>query len=223
MIIFIKYFLGINTVSLRSTVETTFQRVSDNYQLQEGLMKITDQNVIEQLSKKNANAIEYLMDTYSKSVYFLIYRILNGYGNNQDIEDCTSCVFADAWEKCLLYNHEKGSVKSWLLTLSKYKALDYLRKLKKQNEVSIENLQQSGVENTENLVISKENMHQIIEIINKLNKKDRSIFYDRYFIQDSIENIAANYRLSRHAVENRLWRSRKFVYENFLSERSKSL
>ncbi len=186
-------------------------------------MKITDQNVIEQLSKKNANAIEYLMDTYSKSVYSLIYRILNGYGNNQDIEDCTSCVFTDAWEKCLLYDPEKGSVRTWLLILSKYKALDYLRKLKKQNEISIDDMPQSVVENAENIVISKENLQQIIEIINKLNKKDRSIFYDRYFFQESIKNIAANYRLSKHAVENRLWRCRKYVYENLLLERSKQI
>jgi RNA polymerase sigma-70 factor (ECF subfamily) len=100
--------------------------------------------------------------------------------------------------------------------LAKYKALDYRRKLQKHQIADThapDDQLQASSDSVEKEVLSKESLNDMIRVINGFNELDRKIFYKRYFYYESIESIAEQFHLSRQAVDNRLWRSRKMLKE----------
>lgn len=176
-------------------------------------MNITEQNMIVQLQARNPSALEYIINLYTKSIYNLVYNILKDITGQEDIEECVSDVFVTAWEKSHNFSPEKGSQKTWLLILAKYKALDYRKLIYRQRKVdkdeSLEKLvSKNGVENE---VIAKEEIRLVIAFVDSLGELDQQIFYKRYFFYESIEIIAQNFGLTRKAVDTRLWRIRKLL------------
>lgn len=71
-------------------------------------------------------SIEEIYDTYYKDVYhFLIHFI----GNRYDAEDLTQEVFIRVLKSLQRYNSQ-SSMKTWILSISKHVAIDYLRRKK---------------------------------------------------------------------------------------------
>jgi RNA polymerase sigma-70 factor (ECF subfamily) len=154
--------------------------------------------------------IEKLMDLYMGSVYGVAKSILISIGSEQDIEECVQDVFIDAWNNIDKFDESRGSMKTWLLILCKYKALNIKKALmKKNNTVDFEELQLSSSEAIEENILFKERKDEIIEAINSFNATDKEVFLRRYFMTQSIDYICTHLNLSRQAVDNRLWRGKK--------------
>ncbi|MBE6057249.1 sigma factor-like helix-turn-helix DNA-binding protein, partial [Clostridium sp.] len=85
--------------------------------------------------------------------------------------------------------------------------------IKNTNIDCIENYIFESKEQVENLIISKENKDEIINMIKDLKGMDREIFIRRYLIQEDIVEIASYLGVNRSVVDNRLSRSRKILKE----------
>jgi RNA polymerase sigma-70 factor, ECF subfamily len=167
--------------------------------------------------------IERLMDLYMDSVYGVAKSILIYKGSEQDIEECVQDVFVEAWNNINKFDESRGSMKTWLLILCKYKALNIKKALIKKNKiVDFEELQLPSKEAIEENLLFKERKDEIIEAIKSFNPIDKEIFLRRYFMAQSIEYICIDMNLSRQAVDNRLWRGKKRLREilGFMEGRS---
>lgn len=154
--------------------------------------------------------IERLMDLYMGSVYGVAKSILITTGSEQDIEECVQDVFVEAWNNIDKFDEGRGSMKTWLLILCKYKALNIKKSLIKKNKVVyFEELQIPSKENIEENLLYTERKDEIIEAIKSFNPVDKEVFLRRYFMSEPIEFICSNMKLSRQAVDNRLWRGKK--------------
>ena len=89
---------------------------------------ITQVELVRGIKSKDTSAYEYLISKYSKMIYCLAYSILAASHSKEDIEECVADVFFDAWIKIGEFNESKGNFRTWLLILTKYKALSYRRK-----------------------------------------------------------------------------------------------
>jgi len=183
-------------------------------------LQVSEHNLAEELQRKNASALEYLMNTYAGSVYALVGRILADSARKEDVEECTSDVFLTIWQNAQAFNPHRGSFKTWLLLTAKYKALDYRRKL----IVSVEGYpligdQVGSASNVETKVLAKEERQQLVTAIETLGEPNKTIFYKRYFYYESIESIAKQLKLTRSAVDNRLWRCRRKLKNYLLSQK----
>lgn len=69
-------------------------------------------------------AIEQLYTRYKHYSYALAYRIL---GDSSLAEDVVQDAFFTLWQKACSYQEELGSVKNWLLTIVRNRALDKVR------------------------------------------------------------------------------------------------
>jgi RNA polymerase sigma-70 factor, ECF subfamily len=168
--------------------------------------------------------VERLMDLYMGSVYGVAKSILMNIGSEQDIEECVQDVFIEAWNNIDRFDESRGSMKTWLLILCKYKALNLKKELIKKNKiVDIEELQISSKETIEENLLFKERKGEIIEAINSFNPVDKEVFLRRYFMKQSIEYIVGSTKLSRQAVDNRLWRGRKKLREILDFEEGRSI
>lgn len=75
------------------------------------------------LKAGSASALEALYDLYGNLMYALALRILH---NSQEAEDVVQEVFLSVWHRCN-YEPERGSLKTFLILLTRSRALDRLR------------------------------------------------------------------------------------------------
>lgn len=181
-------------------------------------MKITDENFLCEVNNKNPQALEYIIDTYSNLVFKVILNVL-GNENRESAKECINDVFLLVWNKHNLYNPQKSSFKNWLLSVSKYKAIDYKRKLLKQNNNLYLDAQiLFSKDNIENNYILKEKKEELLKFLDEGNKIDKEIFIRKYIFDEDTDKIAECLKLSKGAIYNRLWRTKNLVIKNFNSK-----
>lgn len=176
-------------------------------------MEYSQAELVQGIRHKDSAAYEYMIDKYTKMIYCLDYNILSGSHSKEDIEECVADVFLDAWIKIAEFDEEKANFRTWLLILTKYKALTYRRKNHLSNVVNIDDIEIRDDINLEKQVLLRQDQEQVIKVINSFQETDREIFIRRFFLGEQINDLAIAYNLSRAAVDNRLLRGRKIIKE----------
>lgn len=182
------------------------------------------EGLVELIKKKKPYALEKVMDLYINSVYGIAKSILIEAASEEDIEECVQDVFIDAWNNIDRFDAERGSFKTWLLILCKYKALNLKKALtRKNNVIDLEEIQLKDKEDIEEGYLFKEKKQEILKAISAFNDVDRELFLRRYFLDQSIDYICTCMKLSRQAADNRLWRGRKKLRELLNYKEGKSI
>lgn len=177
------------------------------------VLEYSQSALVEGIKNKDILAYEYMISKYTKTIYCLVYNILHQSLKKEDIEECVSDVFLDAWLKINEFDQEKGNFRTWLLILAKYKALTYKRKRKTANIISIEKFEIQDSYDLEKQFFLRRDQEKVIKIIDSFNKIDKEIFLRRYFFGERISDLANAFNLSRSAIDNRLLRGRKVIKE----------
>ncbi|MBB6674423.1 sigma-70 family RNA polymerase sigma factor [Cohnella nanjingensis] len=188
-------------------------------------MEESDNRWAERLRSGEPAALAALIDAYGANVYSLIGRVLQGCGNKEDIEECASDVFVSVWHRIREYDASRGSLKTWLLIIAKYRALDCRRSIIREARIAPIDWRTEPVasEDTERSVLRKAEMDEVWGMVDRLPTLDRTIFYRAYFYYESQETIARDLGLTRKAVENRLRRIRRLLKARLYSEREEGL
>ncbi len=96
----------------------SFEVVLDYSEIEDaGLMRLIDEG--------RSEALAILYDRYSRLVYSLALGTLS---NVQLAEEITQEVFFRVWQNAGSYNPEKGSVNTWLSSITRYRVIDLLRR-----------------------------------------------------------------------------------------------
>lgn len=169
-----------------------------------------DGQLAERLKQKDTEALAQLIETYADSLYRLAERILAPDPTKEDIEECVSDVFMTAWDKIGQFDPLKGTLQVWLFMLTKYKSLDYRRKLaawRDRTEAEETEPADRG-QGTEELVLAKETWEEVMRIADSLDSLNRTLFVKRYLYYEPVDTIAGSTGLTPKAVEHRLARIR---------------
>jgi RNA polymerase sigma-70 factor (ECF subfamily) len=81
----------------------------------------TDEELIADLGRGDADALGFLYDRYRRLAMAVAYRILE---DASAAEDCLQDAFLQVWRNHASFHPERGSVKSWLLTIVRNAAID---------------------------------------------------------------------------------------------------
>jgi RNA polymerase sigma-70 factor (ECF subfamily) len=87
----------------------------------------TDTELIQRITNRDSKALESLYDRYSPVLYTLVKRIV---ADKEKAEEILADIFVIIWQKSLMFDINSGNLYSWLINLSRNKALDYLRREK---------------------------------------------------------------------------------------------
>ena len=119
----------------------------------------------------------------------------------------------------------KGSFKTWLYTIGRNVAIDYLRRNSKETEISIDSCPElvSEERSLEISYIQEERKIAIHRALKKLKTEYRQILWLIYFEEFSNKEAAAIMKKSVHSIETLVYRARKslksqlemegFIYE----------
>jgi RNA polymerase sigma-70 factor (ECF subfamily) len=83
-----------------------------------------DAELLQKISQRDANAFAALYDRYATLLYSLCLAILK---KPDEAEDVLQECFLAVWEKAFAFNGMKGSAYTWLVTLTRHRAIDRLR------------------------------------------------------------------------------------------------
>lgn len=171
-------------------------------------MKITEENVVEQLFKKNEKALFFVVDQYGGIIRAVMKRYL---GNLEIIQDeCLDDVLLIVWKNIAAYDPSKNSLKNWIAAITKYKAIDYQRQYKRYlQQHELEDHMLIEHKSVEAHVVENMLSSETEKILSSLKKEDQVLFLQHYGEQKGVDELAEERGVNKAVIYNRLSRRRK--------------
>jgi len=195
-------------------------------QLDDNLNNLTtkavyDYKLVQQaITKGDQKAYAELLSRYRESVYYMMLKMVN---NKDDADDLTIEAFGRAFKKLDQYT-PNYAFSTWLFKIASNNAIDFLRKKKLNNTISMDaknensdydtgNLVKSNTLDPEEFYIKKQKVEMVRAVIDKLKPKYRELVELFYFQELSHEEISARLNLPIGTIKAQLFRARDFLFE----------
>ena len=182
-----------------------------------------DFDIIKLLRKNDQEAIVLIEDRYGKLIHYIAETVLGS--RVSDIEECVNDVYMKLWTHGAEYDYRKASFKTYLKTITRNTALNYLRKIRRQEEY--EQYEQAETESeiqeayidhhqdVEQEMIRREEIEALERVIRRLKDKDRELVLRRFYYLQSTKQIAAAMKMSETSVDTKLSRLRKKMKKQY--------
>lgn len=174
-----------------------------------------EQELIQRAGQGQESAFEQLVKTYEKPVYNLCLRMC---GDRDEAFDLAQETFLKAWHAISLFQGE-GKFQTWLMRIASNTCLDYLRKKRRRNLVSLTELddesqpierQIADYEADPALLAERAQDHQAVrDAMDKLPPNDRLILSMRAIQDMSYQEIGEALELQPGTVKSRIARARE--------------
>lgn len=104
--------------------------------------KIEIDALVARLKDRDESGMVELYDRYSATLYGLSSKIVK---SDEIAQDIVQDSFVKVWKNIQSYNPDKGTFFTWMLNITRNTAIDFLRKSKKQQAQSIQDVENSVV------------------------------------------------------------------------------
>lgn len=169
---------------------------------------MTDKELLKKLKKDKSSGLSLVIDLYSGLLYKIAANILLPVGTKEDVEECISDSFLAFYGEIDNISLEKASIKSYLAVITRRKAIDLYRRLKKASELNTDSeTELSGA--SEDFTLSHDRKSALLYAIKSLGEPDTTIITRKFFLGETAAEIASKLKLSEEAVQKRIERSRK--------------
>jgi len=105
-------------------------------------------NLIRQAANRDREAFSQLYDRFSSLVYTFAMRMLRV---PQDAEDLLQEVFVQVWHQADRYSEERGSPEAWIMNITRSRAIDKLRSIRRMENSFVLTDDPARAESTENV------------------------------------------------------------------------
>ena len=172
------------------------------------------------LDQGDTTAYNELMKLYRDPLYFML---LEKVGDKELAKDLTIEALGKAFKKLHMYT-PNYTFSTWLFTVARNNCIDYLRKNKikttsidqftidndgKKNKIDIP----SDELNPEGILIRKQKIAILRQVVDKLKPKYRELVKLRYFKEMSYEEISTLLQVPIGTVKAQLYRSREQLFQ----------
>jgi len=171
-------------------------------------MNKSDKELVFSYLNGGSKSLEVLIHSYLKPIYSFVYRYA---GNSQDVEDITQETFIKVWRNLRKFDQNK-SFKTWIFSIAKNTAIDFLKKKKTIPFSEFENEEGENMI-TETLadpsplpqeLLEKAGMAHILHsAMEKLSPKYRMVLFLRYNDHFNFREIAESLGEPLHTITSR--------------------
>ncbi len=172
-----------------------------------------DKALLEAFKSDPERALEQLMDKYIRLVSAVVTRSLIPPFSSEDVDECVSDTFMRFYSKIGSIDLSRGSIRSYLCTIAKNRAVDFRR----SNPYSVipsslDERLTNGDELefcTEDTINSLEKRQLLSSAIASLPLLDRQIIFRKYYCLEKSKDIAKTLDISPNAVDLRAHKALK--------------
>ncbi|HEY2717344.1 MAG TPA: sigma-70 family RNA polymerase sigma factor [Solirubrobacterales bacterium] len=168
--------------------------------------RLADEELMPLIGAKDAEAFAVLFDRHGGVAYSLAYRIV---GERGAAEDVTQEAFISVWRSGARFDRARGSVRAWLLSIVRNRAIDTLRagagrtpRLNFDDEAILE--QRAAEEQTEEEALRNETAGEIRGVLEELPGEQSTVIELAYFGGFSQSEIAGMLGLPLGTVKGRM-------------------
>ena len=168
---------------------------------------LDDETLIRLIAHARTEALSELYDRYSRLVFSLA---LNSVGDQATAEEVTQDVFVRVWQRAGQYRADRGKVSTWLTGITRYRAIDQLRRQgsrPEQNSVAWADVSPTAVptvngpEEATRLSMQRERVHAAL---GQLPEEQKQVLALAYFQGYSQSQIAKSLALPLGTVKTRV-------------------
>ena len=171
------------------------------------LPEISDVDLIQRMGTGDTEAFSNFQRRHIGIIYSTAHRVLN---NDTDAEDVTQEVLFMLWEKSPMYDISRGKPVTWLVTMTRNKAIDRLRSLQRrlrlQDEVRLENPESMDTRTPAQSLRANEKNELVRTAVMKLNPDQREVIEMLYFSGLSQQEISDRIHKPLSTVKARIHR-----------------
>ena len=174
---------------------------------------MTDKELIKKLKKDRSSGLSVVIDLYSGLLYKIASAIILPLGTKEDVEECVSDSFIAFYGQADKIDLEKASIKTYLAVITKRKAIDRYRMLKKAT--ALIPLDEAELSDTaaQDFTVSTDKKGALIKAVRSLGEPDTTIVTRKFYLGETAAEIAAELDMSEAAVQKRIERSRNKLKE----------
>ncbi|KAF1296896.1 RNA polymerase subunit sigma-70 [Enterococcus sp. JM4C] len=174
---------------------------------------MSDEEIISLLQQKEYSGLENLIDVYGYSIITTIRAILNQSIERNHLKDVENEVFYKIWTNAQRFDPTKSSLKTWLLTITKHCSIDKKREIVRTSRIQpVERLPEQAK------TFNPFEKEHFLDLVSSLNPEDQLIFLKYYYYQESPEEIAQEFHLTKETIYARLSRGRKKIKQTIGGE-----
>lgn len=170
-------------------------------------LEIGDVELIQRMGTGDNGAFEIFHRRHIGIVYSTAYRVLN---NETEAEDVAQDVMFMLWEKSPMYDISRGKPMTWVVTMTRNKAIDRLRSVQRrsrlQDQVRLENPESTDHRTPAQSMRSNEKNQLVRTAVLKLNPEQRQVIEMLYFSGLSQQEISDRLHKPLSTVKARIHR-----------------
>lgn len=184
---------------------------------------VYDYKLVQAALEGDQKAYAELMQRYKEGVYFTMHKMVN---NKDDAEDLTIEAFGRAFKRLEQYS-PAYAFSTWLFRIATNNAIDFIRKRKQMQSVSLDLKQDNGSgeqmdgaqmiksvgPDPEEHLLKKQKIETLREVVNSLKPKYKELVELFYYQEMSYEEIAKQLNLPIGTIKAQLFRAREVLYQ----------
>ena len=174
---------------------------------------MNEEEILVGIRKKDSSIYSYLINEYSKLMWYVASAVLDNVGSKEDVEDSIAETFAKLWEHPDKFDSNRGSIKTYLCLIVKSTAIDKVRKINRVRNIIISEVDNLEIDELEHDLIRKHEVKEIYDHVKDFREPDAEIFILRYFYQLKPIEISEKLCITVKEVSNRLYNSKKKLME----------
>jgi RNA polymerase sigma-70 factor (ECF subfamily) len=169
-----------------------------------------DRDIMARIQARDASALSELYDNYNRLLFGLILSILK---KREEAEDTLQEVFTQIWEKAEQFDLERGTVYTWIVSLTRNKSIDRLRskvyKEQKKQSTSLDNedvfypLYSDETDPLEQTILT-DRAKIVRDALDKISDKQRKVLQVAYFNGMTQSEISEEYDIPLGTVKTRM-------------------
>lgn len=167
-----------------------------------------DSLIIKYIKKRKEDGLDMVIDKYLPIIKGVIRKYL--FNIMEYEEECLNDILLSIWNNINSFDESKNGFKNWVISVSKYRAIDYKRKYLKETEILEIDLNLiEDKNNVESNILKNELKEDVYELLKNLKHKDREIFIKYYIEELELQSISKTMNIKESILYNRLSRGRK--------------
>ncbi len=181
-----------------------------------------DEKIARSLMEGDAETISWCIRKYSRLLWPIAASILYAVAGDAEVEECVADTFIALWERPEQFDPTRGSLKSYLCTLVRSRAIDRYRQISRRNTVPLDEVALAAGGEMEGDFLHREERKELEVAVQSLGHPGQDILVRRYYYDQKPREIAMAMGLTVKQVDNALYRAKRQL-RDILAERGEKV